>query len=145
MHESKRATPADPQTPPPPGPLGLPKTSEMSPGVTVREAYPKGGQISSLTYLMSSHPKGMHSLIQRVPRQSQQDQSEAPPGRNTHCQPHQNKGIQNCFHTQHALQKSPFHPEVPKDTFYTHWHSQGGLFFLPTPNHAASQLGPSSA
>lgn len=78
MHGSKGATPTDPQTPLLPGPLGLPRTSEMSRGVTVREVHPKGGQVASLTYLMTSHPKGTHSLIQRGSRQSQQVQSEAP-------------------------------------------------------------------
>lgn len=107
MHGAKRATPEDPQTPPPPGPLGLPRTSEMSPGVTVREVHPKGDQISSLTYLMSSHPKGMHSLTQGAPRHSQKVQSEAP-------------------RLQHPLSASP-EQRNPKLFPYPAWVSESSL------------------
>lgn len=52
MHRSKRKSPADPQTPPPPGPLDLPRTSEVRSGVIVREVHPKaGGELESQCHL----------------------------------------------------------------------------------------------
>lgn len=78
MHRSQRASPADPRMLPPLGPLDLPRTSEMSSRVTVREAHPKGGGELQFQSHLQSPPKGTQGLIQRAPRHSQhQVQSEA--------------------------------------------------------------------
>lgn len=146
MHRSKRASPVDPQTLSPPGSLDLPGTSEISSGVSVREAHAKGGG----ELLFRSHlqpPPKEHSLIQGSRQPQPQVQSEVPrlhhPLSASTAQRNKTLFSTPSMHFRKSLpprgSKPPLHPlaHTRRSLFPTHIHPSVphlGSSFWKTPN-----------